>query len=578
MATLSEATVQSQLKAVIQRYEQTRLFGAINAASSGVTNDNTTSIFNFVSMFDNNYSDNISQGDLGASIGGDIAATRATLASIMNQAAAPIGKVLRHYGQVMSVPELDSQTLITRLTDYFILNGKFIGSRGITFGSITNGSPKVGDGTVYRLVIDENGYAIENCTPEVKTFECIADATSGARGRNEEIFEVRGASAQADLLKITGSGVKQNITTFSAASSFPYLRNPSFSQFSGTTTVPTDITSWTSSVTVNATNYQFITDTYANQGVGYYRDFPGDSTSYSIQCLNNAFTLSQSIEQFRNSFDYKIPYFVQVAYKKSSAGTDGTLTLTLGNSSAAVTLGGIGDTNWHTLQIALGSGCWFRNFDKANLTFSIARSGGSTGNVTLDDIILTPFVNVDGIWHAIVGGATNFLRRDLMTVTDSEAGEGYGVIQKWFWRAFGRYLPSRPAKKNGGATWGAGCSAAQGAAGNVEVGTHNYAVTLVDGNGVESYASANGSVVVGGSASHVSLTAIITGAASTNITARKIYRTKVASGVQFFLLTTISDNVTTTYDDNTADASLGARMSSTLEGITTPTIQDPTTV
>lgn len=42
-----------------------------------------------------------------------------------------------------------------------------------------------------------------------------------------------------------------------------------------------------------------------------------------------------------------------------------------------------------------------------------------------------------------------------------------------------------------------------------------------------------------------------------NVTARKIYRT-AANGSTFKLLTTISDNTTTTYADNVADASLGA--------------------
>jgi hypothetical protein len=52
-------------------------------------------------------------------------------------------------------------------------------------------------------------------------------------------------------------------------------------------------------------------------------------------------------------------------------------------------------------------------------------------------------------------------------------------------------------------------------------------------------------------------------------TARKIYRTE-AGGSTLKLLTTISDNTTTTYQDNTADGSLGANIPSTNSSCPTP--------
>jgi hypothetical protein len=53
------------------------------------------------------------------------------------------------------------------------------------------------------------------------------------------------------------------------------------------------------------------------------------------------------------------------------------------------------------------------------------------------------------------------------------------------------------------------------------------------------------------------LTSLPTGPQSWGVAARRIYRT-TDSGTTFFRVATISDNSTTTYDDNTADASLGA--------------------
>ena len=69
-------------------------------------------------------------------------------------------------------------------------------------------------------------------------------------------------------------------------------------------------------------------------------------------------------------------------------------------------------------------------------------------------------------------------------------------------------------------------------------------------------------------ANRVALSSIPIGAAS--VTQRKVYRT-VAAGSQLKLLATIADNVTSTYADSTADASLGANVPvSDTSGLTQP--------
>ena len=94
-------------------------------------------------------------------------------------------------------------------------------------------------------------------------------------------------------------------------------------------------------------------------------------------------------------------------------------------------------------------------------------------------------------------------------------------------------------------------------AGNLSVGLYKYRVTLVNANGETQGGTANAGTTVAdpGADGQIALTAIPTGGAGT--TARKLYRT-VADGSTYKLLATISDNVTTTYTDNIADASLGA--------------------
>jgi hypothetical protein len=98
-------------------------------------------------------------------------------------------------------------------------------------------------------------------------------------------------------------------------------------------------------------------------------------------------------------------------------------------------------------------------------------------------------------------------------------------------------------------------SQAIAAGGSVDVGAHSYAVTFVGQTGEE---TAIGTAVVAttsGGNQTVNLTSIPTGPSGT--TARKVYRTKVG-GTTFFLVTTLSDNTTTTYSDTATDASLAA--------------------
>lgn len=103
--------------------------------------------------------------------------------------------------------------------------------------------------------------------------------------------------------------------------------------------------------------------------------------------------------------------------------------------------------------------------------------------------------------------------------------------------------------------------------GNVDNGAHTYKVEFVTATGGTGIATAvaSNTVTVDGTHKQVSLTGIPV-SSSGAVTSRKIYRTTVAG--TYLLLTTIADNVTTTYTDNTADASMtgsdaGAKQNST---------------
>ena len=97
-----------------------------------------------------------------------------------------------------------------------------------------------------------------------------------------------------------------------------------------------------------------------------------------------------------------------------------------------------------------------------------------------------------------------------------------------------------------------------GAAGN-PTGAYQYKITYINSQSVEGNPStALGTFTV--TNQKISLVCLPIAPQSWGVSARRIYRT-VTSGSTFLRVATISDNTTTTYLDDTADASLGAQVS-----------------
>lgn len=105
-----------------------------------------------------------------------------------------------------------------------------------------------------------------------------------------------------------------------------------------------------------------------------------------------------------------------------------------------------------------------------------------------------------------------------------------------------------------------------GVAGNVTAGEHRYRVTFVNADGESDAGEISAAVTTSASDGQVSISDIPTG--DDTVTARRLYRTKVGGSV-FYRLTTLADNTTTTYTDNTADGSLGddVTVDTTLAGL-----------
>ncbi len=544
MAALSESAVRSIWQKAIKIYEEQRKAAA------------TTSSTNFITLQAALIA--VLSGDYVADMTQRVAGTRQKLTTVLGDAAAATEIIFRYYAQAINTPELDVQSAVTRVYDWFVANSYTIPSRLFVWASPSAGS-NTGTGVIVRLNFDANGVPLENQASDTKTMICTADSSSGAN-RGEESFEFRGQTAPVDNLMFAtnnvGSGKKTNISSLSAKASQTFIRNASFSQStpSGATAVPTDITSWTSSITVNGTNYEVLGGTGVD---GYYRDFPGDTTPLALRIKATAASLTQNLETLRSTFVQSVPYYISVAWRRKGTA-DGTLTLSLGGSSAAVDITtGVADA-WNILKIGPGTANWFKNFDQAGLTLTIARSAGSTGNVDIDDCIISPYFNFDGSWYAVVGGATQFKINDSFTAADSEQGLAQatpqGVLAAWLYRTTGRYLPVRATAPL------TACTAAMAGvgAGLVTSGTHSYKYSFVNANGESAPAAVSNTVTTDTAADgKVNLAAIVAG--PTGTTARKIYRSAAGNAVTgpWLLLTTISDNSTLIYLDNIADGSLG---------------------
>ena len=166
-----------------------------------------------------------------------------------------------------------------------------------------------------------------------------------------------------------------------------------------------------------------------------------------------------------------------------------------------------------------------------------ALSSNTTGNYNSAMGYQALFSNTTGYGNSAMGYAT------LSSNTTGIGNTGLGYSADY------GYQPSAPS------------GTANGSGGSLSAGTYYYKVSYVL-NGSETVLSSYSSGITTVANDSVNLT-IPTYSGSLNCTARKIYRTKVSdSGNQYtkpyYLLTTISDNTTTSYLDTTADASLGS--------------------
>lgn len=472
------------------------------------------------------------------------------------------GNNLVQLGQIISTalasvqtPSTDPQTILTFLTQYMVDQDYRIASRDILRGSWVAAPAHTPNpnGEVVRLTVDRWGNPLENGFADVVSFVCQLDAQSGTTF-GQEVFSVQGRQFLDILTALNttfGSGSATSMTGITGDTTQALVLNPSFADASGTG-ASFQLTNWTQSFLVGTASLLSLNTT------DYYRPCAIESTPASLQVDSACtVTLTQTLASRRGALARGTAYFSQLAINNVIGAGTGQVIVSIGNQTWSYTFTGL-ETDWILLRPTIDENLYFENFDESNLEVSITVVC-TAGYVLIDDFLWAPFATFDGVLYAVVGGDVGFLVNDAGSFTDTEPRQSSpttapGKVQWGLAVAYGRSLPSivpAPTSAPTVALAGAG-------AGNVNNGAHTYAVTFVGQNGTESIAGATAAVTVVDKTvdGKVSITNIPLG--PTGTTARKVYRSVAATTTPLKLLTTIADNVTTTYTDNTADGSLGA--------------------
>jgi hypothetical protein len=322
-----------------------------------------------------------------------------------------------------------------------------------------------------------------------------------------------------------------------------------------------------------------ITGTAANQGAfaiqntdGTYTILPGNAaTSTSIyDPVRSTMSVGPLQTTGTNISAMAIPLSGPLSgvYKV----TVGVATLTSGVNTATMNYNSNNKIFTAGTALASGVGSGAFAFQRQDGIWIIIR-GDATGTVNTATGILNPSTGIeavgvtlgvgvdrgthvipraDGTFLIVNGSLANgaTVTTNIYLPTSGIASATIGVIQ-------GTFLAAGPsAVLQGGITAPAALTtAAPGAGGSCDTGTHLWRYSYLQ-NGIESTLSPVGTVqsCITGTTGTEALTGVTIG--PTGTTSRRIYRSKANATGPFYLAGTIADNVTTTFSDSVADASL----------------------
>jgi len=332
--------------------------------------------------------------------------------------------------------------LCKAVREIMIANSELMYSRNLTVGTPTFTSASTGTGAIKVLSTDKDGYQLQGVGAEAWSAVVRQDQTSGAQ-KHREVFEFYGVDRERTPLLWSGSGISTRITAVDCLSSGIVL-NPSFdtngaSSDGDAPASTTAVTNWTLSGTAP---FQL-----KSAATHQYRGYVGsdDVTQWALTFVDNGNAEQIVRTASRRAFRDDTPYYCQIAWKDFTS-CDGTLTFEVGTRTASVDVT-TGGGAWNVLALTLGQNSWFENFAEDALNIKITLASNTTGTLAVDDVVITPMVEVGGLWYVPVGGATAFLVNDTATWTISQGQ--FAKYSYWLWRS----LEDQPGARIGMKGW-----------------------------------------------------------------------------------------------------------------------------
>lgn len=426
MATPTRAEVEAQW------VNAAKCLDLITAAGA----ENATNLIGLIDTLEQSY-----EGDYIGESEAAVQAIRGSLAGVVTPGFAQ--EVQRPYLRMyckdvialLNVATAGDTTMLNAMIDYMRDNAHFVQSRVITYGASAAGASNVGTNQIVRLVKDKDNFDIEAVWIDQKLIRCILDHNTG-RDLGNELWSIEGQSRLKDELKRSGSGLTGSLA--GSVSDDSLLSNPSFQSFGGTAAVPTSITDWTSSVTVNDTNFAF-------DSTNMFRKGPGDGdTTYSLK-VKTACSLTQKLTVSGNDLSRSLPYAMVLIYNAETFSGQGDLVVRMGGvSSGTVTV--TGQTGWQVLVVPVAQNWahWYKVFQEDDLAIDIDLTGMSGGSVLLGEALFISGTPFDNLWYWVLpsSGNATYLPPEIddeFTFLDTAADTS--LIQKWVVRAWNYYFP-----------------------------------------------------------------------------------------------------------------------------------------
>lgn len=391
---------------------------------------------------------------------------RGVLSSEYSKFRAPLMAIMRQIARVafsISTRGLSDDQILEKISDEMDSASETIASRDITFASVSAGGSNVSTGKIYRCTDDKYSNKIESGEMGTVKLEVIQDFNSGTERGREKIRIFGSGNTKVDEINLGSAPSIVGELTFKRSRD-SLLTNGSFDQLESSLTKDEQV-GWTLS---DRSNFSVVTESTSPSDL--FRYTPGQETNTagptgkSLRFTTNAWCAQYFSRETisRRVRDLSKPFFLICRYMRKNS-CDGDLQMRLGTKTTSVALTGATNDQWADLVIGSGatSDGYFENFQEdwvdtsgsnnvplgVRIRFDL--TSATTGEVIIDEIILTQGVEYNGISYiAVCGdntGSTSGEAQvgDVWTFADAytSGGTAQGRTQEVIRRLTGKHLP-----------------------------------------------------------------------------------------------------------------------------------------